>query len=193
MLDVGTGTGFFLNEMKTHNWKVSGIEKSDDAREFAEKEFGLGMEEPEQLFQFEKESFDAITLWHVLEHIHRLNENMEAFIRLLKPHGKLIIAVPNPTSYDARHYNQFWAAWDVPRHLWHFGPEQMKLFGERHGFQLQSLHNMPFDSFYVSLLSEKYKKSKLALFKGLMHGKISWLKSLSDKKRCSSVIYVFGK
>lgn len=193
VLDVGTGTGFFLNEMKTHNWKVSGTEKSDDAREFAEKEFGLGMEEPEQLFQFEKESFDAITLWHVLEHIHRLNENMEAFIRLLKPHGKLIIAVPNPTSYDARHYKQFWAAWDVPRHLWHFGPEQMKLFGEKHGFQLQSLHTMPFDSFYVSLLSEKYKKSKLALFKGLMHGKISWLKSLSDKKKCSSVIYVFGK
>jgi 2-polyprenyl-3-methyl-5-hydroxy-6-metoxy-1,4-benzoquinol methylase len=193
VLDVGSGTGFFLNEMKNHGWVVSGTEKSDDAREFAEKEFGLGMDEPEQLFQFEKESFDAITLWHVLEHIHRLNENMEAFIRLLKPHGKLIIAVPNPTSYDARHYNQFWAAWDVPRHLWHFGPEQMKLFGEKHGFQLQSLHTMPFDSFYVSLLSEKYKKSKLALFKGLMHGKISWLKSLADKKRCSSVIYVFWK
>ena len=193
ILDVGTGTGFFLNEMKTHDWQVSGTEKSSDARAFAQKEFGLEINEPEQLFQFENESFDAITLWHVLEHIHRLNENMQTFSSLLKRDGKLIIAVPNHTSYDARHYKEFWAAWDVPRHLWHFGPEQMKLFGEKFGFQLQSLHTMPFDSFYVSLLSEKYKKSNLALFKGLMHGKISWLNSLVNKKRCSSVIYVFGK
>jgi SAM-dependent methyltransferase len=193
ILDVGAGTGFFLNEMKKHGWQVAGTEKSADARAFAKKEFGLEMDEPEQLFSFEKESFDAITLWHVLEHIHRPDENMEAFSRLLKPEGKLIIAVPNPTSYDARHYKQYWAAWDVPRHLWHFGPGQMKLFGEKHGFRLKSLHTMPFDSFYVSLLSEKYKKSILPLFKGLMHGKISWLKSLEDKKRCSSVIYIFEK
>jgi SAM-dependent methyltransferase len=193
LLDVGAGTGFFLNEMKTHGWQVSGTEKSDDARNFVKKEFGVELGGPEQLFQFENESFDAITLWHVLEHIHRVDENMQAFSRLLKPDGKLIIAVPNHTSCDARHYKEFWAAWDVPRHLWHFGPGQMKLFGEKHGFQLQSLHSMPFDSFYVSILSEKYKKSKLAFFKGLVHGKISWLKSLADKKKCSSVIYVFGK
>lgn len=193
ILDVGAGTGFFLNEIKKHGWQVTGTEKSTDARAFAKKEFGLEMDEPEQLFRFENESFDAITLWHVLEHIHRLNENMEAFARLLKPEGKLIIAVPNHTSCDARHYNEFWAAWDVPRHLWHFAPGQMKQFGEKHGFRLKSLHTMPFDSFYVSLLSEKYKKSKLALLKGIMYGKISWLKSLVDKKRCSSVIYVFNK
>lgn len=193
ILDVGTGTGFFLNEMKNHSWQIAGTEKDAEARDFAQKEFGLEIDEPEQLFQFEDESFDAITLWHVLEHIHRLDENMDAFKRLLKPEGKLIIAVPNPTSYDARHYKEFWAAWDVPRHLWHFGPEQMKLFGEKHKLTLQSLHSMPFDSFYVSLLSEKYKKSNLALFKGLVHGKISWLNSLADVKRCSSVIYVFGK
>jgi 2-polyprenyl-3-methyl-5-hydroxy-6-metoxy-1,4-benzoquinol methylase len=193
VLDVGTGTGFFLYEMKNHGWQVSGTEKSADARAFSQKEFGLETDEPEQLFQFENESFDAVTLWHVLEHIHRLDENMKAFVRLLKPNGKLIIAVPNHTSYDARHYKQYWAAWDVPRHLWHFGPEQMKQFGEKHNLRLQSLHTMPFDSFYVSLLSEKYKKSKLALLKGIMYGKISWLKSLVDKKRCSSVIYVFNK
>jgi SAM-dependent methyltransferase len=193
ILDVGTGTGFFLNEMKKNGWQVSGIEKSDDAREFAKKEFSLEIGEPELLFQFRSESFDAITLWHVLEHIHQLNENMEAFVRLLKPGGKLIIALPNHTSYDALHYEKYWAAWDVPRHLWHFAPPQMQVFGKRHGLKMISLHTMPFDSFYVSLLSEKYKKSKLPLFKGLMHGKISWLKSLANKKRCSSVIYVFGK
>ncbi|MBW6534278.1 MAG: class I SAM-dependent methyltransferase [Mariniphaga sp.] len=193
ILDVGAGTGFFLNEMKTHGWQGSGTEKSADARAFAQKEFGLEMDGPGQLYPFEKESFDAITLWHVLEHIHQLNENLEAFVRLLKPGGKLIIALPNHTSYDARHYKQYWAAWDVPRHLWHFAPKQVKLLAKRHGLRLTSLHPMPFDSFYVSILSEKYKKSKLALFKGLMHGKISWLNSLVNKSKCSSVIYVFGK
>jgi 2-polyprenyl-3-methyl-5-hydroxy-6-metoxy-1,4-benzoquinol methylase len=193
ILDVGAGTGFFLNEMKTHGWQISGTEKSADARAFSKKEFGLGTDEPEQLFQFEKESFDAITLWHVMEHIHQLNENLEAFVRLLKPGGKLIIALPNNTSYDARHYKEYWAAWDVPRHLWHFAPEQVKLLAKRHGLRLTSMHPMPFDSFYVSLLSEKYKKSKLPLYNGMMHGKISWLKSILHKEQCSSVIYVFGK
>ncbi|SHF05237.1 Methyltransferase domain-containing protein [Mariniphaga anaerophila] len=193
ILDVGTGTGFFLNEMKNRGWQVTGTEKSSDARSFAKQEFGLEVDEPEQLFRFAAESFNAITLWHVLEHVHRLDENMDAFYRLLNAQGKLVIAVPNQTSYDARHYKEYWAAWDVPRHLWHFGPEQMARFGQKHGFRLVSKHTMPFDSFYVSMLSEKYKKSKLALLKGLLHGKISWLNSLVNPERCSSVIYVFEK
>jgi len=193
ILDVGTGTGFLLNEMKYHGWQVTGTEISDNARAFSKKEFGLEIHEPDQLFQFEKESFDAITLWHVLEHIHNLDENMAAFSKLLKPGGKLIIAVPNPTSYDARHYREFWAAYDVPRHIWHFGPEQMKQFGEKHGFKLVRTSPMPFDAFYVSLLSEKYKKSKFAFIRGMFHGKISWLKSLVNTERCSSVVYVFSK
>jgi 2-polyprenyl-3-methyl-5-hydroxy-6-metoxy-1,4-benzoquinol methylase len=148
ILDVGAGTGFFLNEMKAHGWQVAGTEKIADARAFAKQEFGLEMDEPEQLFQFEKESFDAITLWHVLEHIHQLNENLEAFVRLLKPGGKLIIALPNHTSYDARHYKEYWAAWDVPRHLWHFAPDQVKLLGKdtgsalRHFTPCRSIHFM---------------------------------------------------
>ncbi|MDD2381648.1 MAG: class I SAM-dependent methyltransferase [Mariniphaga sp.] len=193
LLDVGAGTGFFLDEMKRHGWQVSGTEKSVDARIFARQEFGIEVAEPGQLFRFEKDSFDAVTLWHVLEHIHQLNENMKALSRVLKPGGMLIIAVPNYTSYDALHYKEFWAAWDVPRHLWHFGPEQIKPFGEKYGFRLNSIHAMPFDSFYVSMLSEKYKKSKLAFLKGVVHGKISWLNSLMNKGKCSSVIYVFEK
>ena len=193
ILDVGAGTGFFLNEMKRHGWKVSGTEQSAGAREFAFREFGLEVHLSDDLFHFDTKSFDVITLWHVLEHIHRLNENMEAFTRLLKPEGKLIIAVPNHCSYDALYYKEFWAAWDVPRHLWHFGPEQMKKLAEKHGFRLASLHTMPFDSFYVSLLSEKYKKSNLAFFKGILQGKISWLKSLVDKRKCSSVTYIFER
>jgi len=193
ILDVGTGTGFFLNEMYKHGWLVSATEKSADARQFTKTEFNLDVLETEELFGLNDETFDAITLWHVLEHIHRLNENMFTFQRLLKKNGKLIIAVPNHDSFDAKHYKAFWAAYDVPRHIWHFAPKQMQLLGEKHGFKLVSTHTMPFDSFYVSLLSEKYKKSGLALIKGIFYGKISWLKSLLNSRKCSSVIYVFEK
>lgn len=193
ILDIGTGTGFFLNEMKENGWQVTGTEKSSDARDFAKKEFNLDNLPSEELFKFKENSFGVITLWHVLEHIHMINENMETFHRLLKEKGKLIIAVPNHNSFDAKHYREFWAAYDVPRHIWHFSPRQMKRLGEKHGFKLASLHTMPFDSFYVAMLSEKYKKSKLSLFKGIFYGKISWLKSIFEPERCSSVIYVFEK
>jgi len=193
ILDVGTGTGFFLNEMKEYGWQVTGTEKSGDARDFAKKEFNLDNFPSENLFSLKDKSFDVITLWHVLEHIHLLNENMETFARLLKHDGKLIIAVPNHDSIDAKHYKEFWAAYDVPRHIWHFAPKQMKQLGEKHSFKLASLHTMPFDSFYVAMLSEKYKKSKLALFKGIFYGKISWLNSIINPAKCSSVIYVFEK
>ncbi|MCA1759473.1 MAG: class I SAM-dependent methyltransferase [Bacteroidales bacterium] len=193
ILDVGTGTGFFLNEMKENGWQVTGTEKSNEARDFAKKEFNLDNLPSEELFTLKDKSFDVITLWHVLEHIHLLNENMETFHRLLKENGKLIIAVPNHTSTDAKHYKEFWAAYDVPRHIWHFAPKQMEMLGKKHGFKMNSLHTMPFDSFYVAMLSEKYKKSKLALFKGIFYGKISWLKSIFNPAKCSSVIYVFEK
>jgi len=193
MLDVGTGTGFFLNEMKINGWQVTGTEKSSDARDFAKREFNLENLPSEKLFTLRDKRFDVITLWHVLEHIHQINENMETFGRLLKTNGKLIIAVPNHDSTDAKHYKEFWAAFDVPRHIWHFAPKQMKQFGEKHGFKLSSLHTMPFDSFYVAMLSEKYKKSKLSLFKGIFYGKISWLNSIFNSAKCSSVIYVFER
>jgi len=193
VLDVGAGTGFFLNEMNLHGWQVSGTEKSPEARAFTKSEFNLYLHETEKLFQLKENSFDVITLWHVLEHIHRLKENMQAFHRLLKKDGKLIIAIPNNKSYDARNYREYWAAYDVPRHIWHFTPLQMRRFGEKHGFILDRTRTMPFDSFYVSILSERYKKSKFPLITGFLHGKISWLLSLVDSKNCSSVIYVFKK
>lgn len=193
ILDVGTGTGFFLNEMKKNGWQVTGIEKSEEARSFAKSEFNLDNKPNEAIAQLNDSEFDVISLWHVLEHIHNLEESMENYLRLLKPRGILVIAVPNHTSYDAKHYKESWAAYDVPRHIWHFSPQQMIRFGEKKGFKFSNLRTMPFDSFYVSLLSEKYKNSSLAFIKGIWHGKISWVYSLVNKKKCSSVIYVFQK
>lgn len=193
LLDVGTGTGFFLNEMKSAGWQITGTEKSPDARQFSKNNFGLNILETEELFELKDGSFDAITLWHVLEHIHLLHKNLLKFKELLKPNGKLIIAVPNHTSYDARHYKEFWAAWDVPRHIWHFGPEQMKKLGEKHNLKLAGLRIMPFDAFYVSMISEKYKKSKMVLLRGFFYGKISFWKSIFKPANCSSLIYIFEK
>lgn len=193
ILEVGTGTGYFLAEMKKFNWQITGIEKSNEARNFAKNEFGLDILSPEELFSLKENQFDVITLWHVLEHIHLLNKNLENFSKVLKETGKLIIAVPNHSSYDALHYRKFWAAWDVPRHIWHFTPKHMKILGEKHGFNLSGVYTMPFDSFYVSMLSEKYKKSKFTLLSAVFHGTISWFTSVFKPGKCSSVIYVFEK
>ena len=193
ILDIGSGTGFFLNEMLKNGWEVTGTEKSADARDFALKNFNLNLLKTEELFNLKNNSFDVITLWHSLEHIHQLIENMEAFGRLLKNNGRLIIAVPNHSSFDAKYYEEYWAAWDAPRHIWHFTPGQMKIFGGKSGFKLIKIKTMPFDAFYVSLLSEKYKKSKFGIWKGFQIGTKSWMKSLFNAEKCSSVIYIFAK
>lgn len=193
ILDVGTGTGFFLNEMKKRGWQVAGTEMSRDARRFAKSEFGLNVSPPEQLFGFKENSFSVVTLWHTLEHIHQIKANMETFHKVLKTGGKLIIAVPNNSSYDAQHYREYWAAYDVPRHIWHFSPEQMEPFGKKFGFILREVHALPFDSFYISILSEKYKKSGLPLLSGIFFGTMSWFTCLFKPGRCSSVMYIFEK
>jgi len=193
LLDVGAGTGFFVAHMKKFGWDVSGTEKSDEARDFAKSEFGIDLRPTEDLFQMRKGSFDVITLWHVLEHIHDLHKNIKAFNELLKPDGTLFIALPNYTSFDAEHYRNFWAAYDVPRHLWHFAPPQVKRLFEKEGFVLTKKYRMPFDSFYISMMSEKYKKSRGGFIKGLFFGKVSLIAALFNKDRCSSLIYVFRK
>jgi SAM-dependent methyltransferase len=193
LLDIGAGTGFFVSHMKNFGWDVVGTEKSPEARGFAKNEFGVELLPTEELFGMKHENFDAITLWHVLEHIHDLQGNIKAIKGILKPGGILMVALPNHTSFDAKHYRNFWAAYDVPRHLWHFAPAQVKTLFENGGFRLVKKYRMPFDSFYISMMSEKYKKSQFGLIKGLCYGKISWLASLFNKDRCSSVIYAFKK
>lgn len=193
VLDVGAGTAFFLNEMNRHGWQVTGTEKNPDARDFARSRFNLSLDEPEKIFSLPPDSFDVITMWHVLEHIHHPDKTMETLEKLLKPGGRMIIALPNPSSFDARHYKSFWAAWDVPRHLWHFRPEQITLFGRKYGFIMEKAHPMPFDAFYVSMLSEKYSGSNMAFLKGAILGSISWINCWKNPQKCSSVIYVFKK
>ena len=191
ILDIGTGTGYFLNFMKEKGWTTEGTEKNENAREFARNNWQLTVYSDNQLSSLNPGSFDAITLWHVLEHLPDLREHFRAMRSLLSKEGILVIAVPNAASFDARHYKEYWAALDVPRHLWHFTPDHIRKLGLKEGFVLTGIHRMPFDAFYISIMSEKYRQSRFPLIKGMIYGKISWLASLFDKKNCSSLVYVF--
>lgn len=193
ILDIGAGTGYFLNYMKMQGWETLGVEKSADARVFAEKQWNLSVFSDEKLFMLPPANFDIITLWHVMEHLPNLNQHWQVISKLLKPDGVLVIALPNAQSWDAKHYGPFWAAWDVPRHLWHFTPKHIEKLGKREGFSLINTIRMPFDGFYISIISEKYKTASFPLIKGIFYGKMSWLASLFNKRKCSSLIYIFRK
>jgi len=190
ILDVGCGTGAFLHIMQHAGWKITGLEPDETARKKAQELYQLNLESSEKLFSLPAESFDAITLWHVLEHVHSLHDYIDQLKKLLKPGGRLFIAVPNYTSYDESIYKEFWAAYDVPRHLYHFSPKAMETLLERHGMKIKLMKPMWYDSFYVSMLSEQYKSGKSNVVKAFANGAISNLKAIGNVKKCSSVIYV---
>ena len=157
LLDYGCGTGHFLAGAKEAGWQVAGLEPNDRARQDAAARVGQPIQEPSALATLAPGSFDVITLWHVLEHVHTLNETLDQLIRALKPGGKLLIAVPNVESLDAQHYRQDWAAYDVPRHLYHFSPASMRRLLGRHGLAVRQTLPLLLDAYYVSMLSEKHR------------------------------------
>ena len=189
LLDVGCGTGDFLETAQHNSWTVSGIEPNEEARGIANKKTNNSVFEIEQLLKFDANSFDVITLWHVLEHLPNLEDHIAVFKKLIKPNGTLLIAVPNYISYDAKHYKQFWAAYDVPRHLWHFNQASISKLVSKQLLEVEKVKPMWFDSFYVSMLSEKYKSGKMNPIKGFCIGLLSNLKALHSKE-ASSLIYI---
>ena len=193
VLDMGAGIGAFLHTMKKRGWEVTGIEPDTGAREQAKRLFGLELQETSILDTLSERSFDAITLWHVLEHVHRLHEYVEQLKTLLKPDGKLFVAVPNYQSLDSSIYKLFWAAYDVPRHLYHFTPASIEALMKRHGLKVAATRPMWFDSFYISLLSSKYKNGSANWLGAGLSGLRSNIKALPNKKRCSSLIYIIEK
>lgn len=193
VLDIGAGIGAFLNTMKRKGWEVTGVEPDESARKQAFDLFGLSLHEPGLLKELPPASFDAITLWHVLEHVHQLHHYIEELKTLLKPQGKIFIAVPNYNSVDSSIYRSYWAAYDVPRHLYHFTPKSMDVLVKQHGLRITSQKPMWFDSFYISLLSSRYKNGKTNWIGAGLSGLRSNLTALFAKDRCSSMIYIIEK
>jgi SAM-dependent methyltransferase len=189
ILDIGCGTGYFAVTMKKAGWKVTGIEPNFKAREFASGNGGINVLEPSGISRLPEASFDCVTMWHVLEHFHNLSDYASGIKRLLKPGGTCIAAMPNCSSYDAMYYGKDWAAWDVPRHLWHFSPDTFSIFAEKEGFAIMDIKPLPLDVFYISALSEKNRRSPMPLVKGMIKGSFFALKSLFNKERSSSLIY----
>ncbi|MEK0423290.1 MAG: hypothetical protein RLZ95_1200 [Bacteroidota bacterium] len=190
ILEVGAGTGAFAHAMQNKGWKVTALEPDVASRQRALNNFNLTLLPIEALNSLPKESFNVIALWHVLEHVHDLHIYMSIFASLLKPNGRLIIAVPNHKSYDAHFYKNFWAAYDVPRHLYHFSPRSMDKLCKVHNLKVVQYKPMWFDSFYVSLLSEKYKQTGyFGIIRAFIVACISNLKAKSDSEKASSIIY----
>lgn len=191
LLDVGCGVGAFLNTMHGAGWECLGLEPDPDARSVAQSDFGIIARPTEDLFMLPEGSQDAITLWHVLEHVHQLGAYIQKLKVLMKVDGVLFIAVPNYQSLDAKHYGAAWAAYDTPRHLYHFCPSSMKKLLEVNGLKLLAVKRMPFDSFYVSMLTERNTKGSMA--RGIWNGFRSWVLALWERERCSSLIYIIQK
>lgn len=188
-LDIGCGTGDVLKAAQNNGWKITGIEPNENARAIANSKTNNSVFDISELNKLPDHSFDVISLWHVLEHLPNLEEYVSLFKRLLKPNGKLIIAVPNHKSYDASYYKEFWAAYDVPRHLWHFSQNSIKLLFSKFNMTVVKTLPMQFDSFYVSLLSERYKTGNQNFIKAFCIGLRSNLQAKLTSEY-SSLIYV---
>lgn len=197
IIDYGCGTGEFLNKCQSKGWSVQGYEPSDEARNFAISTNQIKASSPEELKNYPDGGADIITLWHVLEHVHTLQETIELLLTKIKPGGTLLIAVPNCSSFDAKHYGKFWAAYDVPRHLYHFEPKTMNELMHKFNLKLRLIKPMVFDSFYVSMLSEKYMNGGntniFNLIKAFFIGLRSNVSASSTKLTYSSQIYIYQK
>lgn len=190
ILDLGCGTGAFLATMQHANWICSGIEPDENARKKAQELYGLQVMKEDEFYNFPSETFDAITLWHVLEHVHDLHPYIQQLRKLLAPDGKLFIAVPNYTSADEKMYNEYWAAYDVPRHLYHFSPKAMRQLMDEHGLKIEKMKPMWYDSVYVSMLSEQYKTGSQHPVRALINGAVSNVEAIFNQQKCSSLIYI---
>jgi len=188
-LDIGAGTGHFLNAMTEAGFDALGLEPDNDARALAKKTFNVDIQAIDELCAQQESTFDVITMWHVLEHVYNLKKDLDQIINTLKEDGTLIVAVPNRDSYDAKYYQSFWAAYDLPIHLYHFNPKNIEQLFEQYDMKVEEVLPMKFDAFYVSMLSEKYKHGNL--FNAFVRGLLSNVKA--KKGTYSSQIYILKK
>ena len=190
LMDLGCGLGDFLNGVhKDGTFNATGVDVSIDAIKYVKEHFGLAVQHEKNLDQFDENSFDIITQWHVLEHVHFLNERIVQLKRLLKLNGTLFIAVPNSNSWDAKHYKMFWDAYDVPRHLYHFNQKTFHLLMKKHGLKIIETHPLVFDSPYISMRSEQHQNKSFSFIRGCFFGLISTIMAQQNRDH-SSLLYI---
>lgn len=187
LIDVGAGSGHFMAYMRHQGWQVMGCEQSERARDEAWQRDGLRLDGDVMSVDYPQACADVITAWHAMEHIHDLHRLWDSLNKWLKADGLLVVAVPNSQSLDARHYGNHWAAWDVPRHLWHFSAATMESLGMRHGFNLVATNALLLDACYIAMLSDHSK------FKALVSGFRFTLQGAFHPQQASSLIYLFQK
>ena len=192
MLEIGCGAGDFLHTMEKHGWTCTGIEPSESAKEIATKKVKATLLNPQEIGQLENESFDLITMWHVLEHVDNLKEEIQQLQRLLKKGGRLVLALPNFKSADAQYYKEYWAAYDVPRHLNHFCRESINNIFKTTDFKRIKTDKLVWDAYYISFMSEKYMNHSLPLLKGAWKG---WRSNCKARKNgeWSSLVYILER
>lgn len=193
VLDIGCATGEFLAYCQKNGWKTTGVEPDESARNYAKNTNSISVYDESYFEKTGGDQFDVVTLWHVLEHVYPLAERIRQIKNLLTEHGLLVVAVPNPNSFDAKFYNEYWAGYDLPRHIYHFGQNQIKELFDKNGFSLTEILPMKFDSYYVSLLSEKYKNGKSNWIKAFFTGWRSNRFAQKNNNEYSSLIYLFSK
>lgn len=193
ILDIGCGTGELLAYFQKQGWSATGIEPDASARNFASGQWNLPVYEEQYIAEIKDQSQDVVTLWHVLEHVPDLNQRIQEIYRMLQKGGFFLAAVPNYLSWDAWHYGPYWAAWDLPRHLFHFSEQNMVQLAEKHGFKFIKSIPMVWDSYYISLISEQYKGTKIPYFKAIMNGIRSNTQGRKKGIGYSSMIYIFEK
>lgn len=192
VLDIGCGVGDFLHTMEQKGWSTTGIEPSEDAKAIAQKRMKSNILAPEQIEKLDDESFNLITMWHVLEHVDDLKTEINHLHRILKKGGKLVLALPNYQSFDAQHYKEFWAAYDVPRHLNHFSQKSISNIFSHSGLNLIKTEKLVWDAYYISFMSEKYQGHSMPLARGLVKGLQSNIKARKTGQ-WSSLVYVLHK
>lgn len=192
LLDIGCGVGDFLHTAEMHGWECIGVEPSEDAKAIAQKRMKGKIITSEELESFSDGAFDVITMWHVLEHVDDIKWQVAQLQRLVKPSGRVVIAVPNYKSYDGQYYKEHWAAYDVPRHLNHFNRITLSKIFKTSGLELVKMDKLKWDAYYISYLSEQYRHHSLPLVRGLYRGFISNCKARRSGE-WSSLVYVFER
>jgi 2-polyprenyl-3-methyl-5-hydroxy-6-metoxy-1,4-benzoquinol methylase len=195
LLDYGCGTGHFLKACHDQRWQITGVEPSPIARQSAQRNTASTI--ASTLDELTGQKYSTITLWHVLEHVPDPNETLAKLKALLEQNGTLFIAVPNHASHDAETYKNHWAGYDVPRHLWHFTPDNVGRLVSKHGLKLKRIVPMKLDAYYVSMLSEKYKNNQklgpMQMIRAFFAGWRSNANAQSASGNYSSLIYILTK